>query len=130
MASPVNKIRKTRRKPRRSRKTEIPKVVHQMGPANPKKWDKWITSWNNTNDFERKYWLDEDLPAVVKKAAPHLYDTWKNMGHWVERADFARYAILWEHGGVYADLDIELKDSKALLDLMKEGKAVFPFEKN
>eukprot|EP00747_Dinoflagellata_sp_TGD_P220969 gnl/TRDRNA2_/TRDRNA2_92881_c0_seq2.p1 gnl/TRDRNA2_/TRDRNA2_92881_c0~~gnl/TRDRNA2_/TRDRNA2_92881_c0_seq2.p1 ORF type:complete len:331 (+),score=32.29 gnl/TRDRNA2_/TRDRNA2_92881_c0_seq2:1-993(+) len=105
----------------------IPALIHQTGPKDTSKWDEWTKSMNVTN-FTRRFYRDEDLPAIVQEVAPDLYGAFLNFSDNIEKVDFARYAVLYRDGGIYCDLDIELKDVNALKSLMASNKVTLPFE--
>lgn len=51
-------------------------------------------------------WRNDDVRALLKESAPdylRIYDAYPRR---IQRADFARYAILYFCGGLYLDLDI------------------------
>ena len=90
---------------------QIPAVLHQMwaGPGVPLQFEDWTASWAmRMPQLQRKFYTDADLPAVVKKYTPQFYEQWSAFHRPVEKADFARYVLLYGEGGVYADLDVEL----------------------
>ena len=60
---------------------------------------------------------DEDLAALVRERAPELVPLYEAYPEAIQRVDAARYVILREFGGVYADLDLVcLRPIDALLD--------------
>ena len=84
----------------------IPKKLHQiwLGSPLPKEYKEYTESWQRLHpDWEYKLWTDADLQhySMINR---DLYDKARNYG---ERADIARYEILYKEGGVYADTDYE-----------------------
>ncbi len=84
----------------------IPKIIHQIwiGSPLPKKYRNWQKSWKKHHpDWEYKLWTDKDIEefGLVNK---HWYDKTPNYG---QKADIARYEILYRLGGVYVDMDFE-----------------------
>ena len=84
----------------------IPKVIHQIwvGSPLPQKYYRWQESWQKYHpDWEYKLWTDKDIEefGLTNK---HWYDKTPNYG---QKADIARYEILYRLGGVYADMDFE-----------------------
>jgi inositol phosphorylceramide mannosyltransferase catalytic subunit len=84
----------------------IPKKFHHiwLGPDPlPKEHGPWIETWKRHHpDWEFTLWTEENLPedpirpeVVERLRAP------------VERADILRLEILYRHGGVYLDTDLE-----------------------
>jgi mannosyltransferase OCH1-like enzyme len=94
------------------RSDAIPKIIHQTAPANT---DKWHPVWKQCQkswqkhfpDYEYKMWTDEDLDDIVRIKYPWFYPTFQNYDKKIKRIDAARYFILFEHGGIYADMDFE-----------------------
>jgi mannosyltransferase OCH1-like enzyme len=80
---------------------EIPRIIHQTAPADKKKWLKKFPNW------EYKFWSDEDLENLIRTKYPWFLETYKGYDKNIKRIDAARYFILYEHGGLYADMDFE-----------------------
>lgn len=86
----------------------IPKVIHYCwfgGNPLPELAIKCIESWKKfCPDYEIKEWnesnYDVNKCAYVKEA----YEAKK----WAFVSDYARYDILYQHGGLYFDTDVEL----------------------
>jgi mannosyltransferase OCH1-like enzyme len=121
----------------------IPKLIHQMWldksiddnegvPVDNKKYSLY-TTYSNTiknfnKDFEYVFWnndkinnLFDDYPILQKYKS-----TWNNFPHLIEKCDFARYMILYVHGGVYIDLDYICR--KNLYPLIKNREIAFVWE--
>ena len=84
----------------------IPKIIHQIwiGSPLPDKYIPLINSWKlNHPDWEYILWDDVMIDALglINK---DQYDTSTNYG---QKADIARYEILYRVGGVYVDIDFE-----------------------
>lgn len=89
----------------------IPKIIHQMAPANINKWNYFWhechQSWKDKfNDFEHVMWTDEKVFELVETSYPEYYEMFKSFSHNIIRWDFARFCILHKFGGIYADMDI------------------------
>ncbi|ADB04097.1 glycosyltransferase [Cannes 8 virus] len=85
-----------------------PKILHQTWKSKelPESCKDLVGTWRNMfPDFEYKFYLDEDLRDVVKKYVPQHLSLYDAMSKNIERVDFARYAILYGVGGIYADID-------------------------
>ncbi len=85
----------------------IPLKIHQIwiGPRPvPEKFKWMMKTWQDQHPhWEYKLWTNDDLktfPFINKEA----FDAAKN---WGMKADILRYEILYNHGGVYVDLDFE-----------------------
>lgn len=97
------------------------KIIHQTAPADKTKWHPiWFTcqqSWlTNFPDYEYRMWTDEDLDELIKTKFPWFYETFTGYPNKINRIDAARYFILYEYGGIYADMDFEcLKNFESLI---------------
>ncbi|MFC1845669.1 glycosyltransferase family 32 protein [Candidatus Dependentiae bacterium] len=84
----------------------MPKIIHQiwLGSPVPEKFDHFRNSWKNMHpDWEYKLWSDADIEALNLQN-DSCYHAAVNYG---ERSDIARYEILYQFGGVFADIDME-----------------------
>lgn len=89
----------------------IPKIIHQLAPANKNKWhpiwESCSESWRKQfSGFTFMYWNDEDLLSFIEKEYPQFLETYNLFPFNIMRVDFARYCILHKYGGIYADMDI------------------------
>lgn len=95
----------------------IPHIIHQiwLGSPLPEKYQSFCDSWKAFNPgFEYHLWDDEAIRSILKGKIAELYDKTENYG---AKSDIARYAILLQYGGLYADTDFECVQSFApLLD--------------
>jgi len=62
---------------------------------------------SNNPDWQVKIWTDDDCYALMKQHFPDFYETWTNLTPRLKMWDAVRPAILWVHGGIYLDHDIE-----------------------
>ncbi|OWF49825.1 mannosyl phosphorylinositol ceramide synthase CSH1-like [Mizuhopecten yessoensis] len=88
----------------------IPKIIHQTWKNTeiPSKFITWIKTWKaNHPDWEYFLWTDESAHALIKDKYPFLLSTFDNYSEGIRKADALRYVILYEFGGVYADMDLE-----------------------
>ncbi len=84
----------------------IPKVIHQIwiGSPLPDRYLPLIASWKEAHpDWQYILWDDSMIEALdlVNK------DQYKESKNWGQKADIARYEILYRFGGVYVDIDFE-----------------------
>lgn len=100
----------------------IPRTIHHVwvgGPI-PPELEAYRQTWSTTHpEWEMRLWGDDDLDWIENR---DLFDRAaeivpeRNIGQF--RANLARYEILWRHGGVYADMDMEsLKPLDRFCDL-------------
>lgn len=117
-------------KPTPSSKPEkTPKIIHQTWKDHniPENLVEYAESCKRVNpDYEYILHTDTDLRNIVKEYFPNYIKDYDNFSHFIERVDFARYAILWAFGGVYADLDMQCFNS--FDPLVQRNKPVFGSE--
>jgi len=92
-----------------------PITVHLLAPADTTRWSRWLHSWQVAQGFEVRLWHDEDLPPIVREVASKHATRILAFRTPVELYDVARYCILWKYGGIYADLDVELRSGRVQL---------------
>jgi mannosyltransferase OCH1-like enzyme len=84
----------------------IPRVIHHIwiGPDPlPDDHRPWIKSWKRHHPkWKHRLWTEADLPADPIR--PEILERLRAP---VERADILRLEILYRHGGVYVDGDLE-----------------------
>ena len=88
----------------------IPKIIHQTWKTAqiPHHYVKWMKSWQkNHPDWEFMFWTDESARKLIADKQPDLLQYYDGYLENIRRADALRYVILYEYGGVYADLDLE-----------------------
>jgi mannosyltransferase OCH1-like enzyme len=90
----------------------IPKIIHQTAPSDKSRWnpiwEKCQQSWKDKfPDYEYKLWTDEDLDEFISTKYSWFYPTYQGYNEKIKRIDSARYFILYEYGGIYADMDYE-----------------------
>ena len=96
-------------------KIYIPKIIHKIAPADKSKWrDVWITSHNSwlkyykEPEYKIMMWNDEeDINNFIKNKYSWFYSIYCNYPHKIQRIDMVRYFIIYEYGGIYADMDYE-----------------------
>jgi mannosyltransferase OCH1-like enzyme len=107
----------------------IPKIIHQIAPKNRGKWHPvWNTchsSWKG--DYTFILWNDSDeIDNFIKETFPERFDFYQSLPLHIMKLDYVRYALLYEYGGIYADMDVyfyedfyeNLKSSICLLEPM------------
>ena len=89
----------------------IPRLIHQTWKSAdlPESYRGWFETVDDLHpDHEHRLWTDEDNLRLITDRYPWFVDTYLSYAHDIERADSIRYFILYELGGVYLDLDMEL----------------------
>lgn len=61
----------------------------------------------HSEDYVKVLWRERDLLEILTPEQKTLYSSY---GRKIQKADYARYAILTHFGGIYADFDIRLTD--------------------
>ena len=99
----------------------IPKIIHQTWKTYdvPEEWWDCVNSWKAHHpDWEYRLWTDDESESFVARHYPDFLSTFQNYPYGIQRADAIRYLVLYQLGGVYADLDYECLQP---LDPLLEG---------
>lgn len=95
----------------------IPKVIHYCwfgGNPMPKSVQKCIRSWKKyCPDYQIICWNENNFPVECNTYCSQMYKEKR----WAFLSDYARLKIVYEHGGVYLDTDVQLL--KSLNDLLE-----------
>ena len=101
---------------------QIPKVIHTFwfsGDPLPDEYEKCLDSWRKyCPDYEIKIWNQQTYDCTKNKFVRDAIKARK----WAFAADVARIDVLYDYGGIYMDLDIEIYRP---LDDMLYHKGVF-----
>ncbi len=95
----------------------IPKIIHYCWFGNKPldaKSKKCIASWKKYfPDYEIKEWNENNFDITQCQYAREAYYEKK----WAFVSDYARFKILYEHGGIYFDTDVEvIRDFAPILE--------------
>lgn len=105
----------------------IPRIIHYFWFGHGKKPDifyKCLSSWKDkAPDFKILEWNEENFDINFCPYSSQAYQA--KMYAFV--SDASRYQILYEHGGIYLDTDVELLKS---LDSLLENQMFMGFEDN
>jgi len=90
---------------------KTPGILHQMAPADSRRWHpiwrRCQASWRQEfAGFDYQMWDDERIDAFVRERFPGHYPVFAACPLQIIKIDFARYMILYEYGGIYADMDM------------------------
>ena len=105
----------------------IPKKIHYcwFGKGEkPKLAQKCISSWKKyCPDYEIIEWNEDNFDINMNGYTRYCYDNQK----WAFLSDYARLVIIYEHGGIYFNTDVEVVRS---LDTLLSHEAFAGFEDN
>lgn len=97
----------------------IPKVIHYCwfgGTPLPPLAEKCISSWKKyLPDYEIKRWDESNFDINIIPYTKEAYDAKK----YAFVSDYARFLILYQHGGLYFDTDVEI--IKPMDDIIEAG---------
>lgn len=99
----------------------LPRIIHWTRPpvypgASPLPvlvWQVALRSWSRffprSQGFQHFMWTDANLSSCMEAEFPSYLSAFHALPGGVERSDVGRYCILHKHGGIYADLDYEVR---------------------
>lgn len=103
----------------------IPKIIHYCWFGRGEKPDsvkRYIDTWKQyCRDYEIMEWNEDNFDVSQNVFSKEAYQAKK----WAFVTDYARLKILYEHGGIYMDTDVEVCKS---LDQLLEYEAFSGFE--
>ncbi|GLC37790.1 hypothetical protein PLESTB_001477000 [Pleodorina starrii] len=91
----------------------IPRTIHQtyrtrqLSPTLRAVRQSWARV--NGPGWQLRFYDDEACIAFVRREFPEYLDAYLSLPKDVERSDFFRYMVILRLGGVYADIDVELR---------------------
>lgn len=123
----------------------IPKIIHQIwfnfknediDTELPEKMRKFHDSWINLNPkFQVILWNDSKAKKFVQYYFPELFELYNKYKHPIYRVDVFRILVLYQMGGIYADMDLQcLKNIDPLFDFLStptcksNSKSTYNFE--
>ena len=105
----------------------IPKTIHYCwfgGNPLPIQYKEWMKSWKKfCPDYEIVEWNEDNYDVHKNQYISGAYKAKK----WAFVSDYARLDIIYEHGGIYLDTDVELIKN---LDNLLYAKGFMAFELN
>lgn len=103
----------------------IPKIIHYCWFGQkplPNQYKDWMKSWKKyCPDYEIVEWNENNYDVHKNKYISGAYEAKK----WAFVSDYARLDIIYEHGGIYLDTDVELIKN---LDDLLYAKGFMAFE--
>jgi hypothetical protein len=98
----------------------LPKIIHNIvGPSKNELVEECLASWESTlkYGFGIKHWDDHEIEKFISKWHPLVLPAFKNARNHAEAADIARYLIVYNFGGVYADWDVEVLHTRKIIKI-------------
>lgn len=98
---------------------KMPRIIHQSYISEETVPDHWKSSYKATREIcEDNGWTymfhsDEDNLKLVEEHYPDMLELYNAQPKPIMRADMARSCYLHKYGGLYLDLDLQLKPEKA-----------------
>lgn len=93
----------------------IPKIIHSLWLSKdapfdnvdmPEKYDKYQQSIiSNNQDFRHMYWSGNSILKLIQEHFPEHLSFYTELTPVISKCDFARFAIVAVHGGMYMDAD-------------------------
>lgn len=90
----------------------IPRILHQIyfggEDAAPESYRRYAGTWRVRHPgWDHQFWDAARCRALIEKHYPWFLPVYDGYRHRIQRVDAIRCFILYHHGGVYADMDIE-----------------------
>lgn len=86
------------------------KHIHQMWyqgiSSVPERYGKNVGRWKELHPtFEYHFWDESSVTDLLQTRFPQYIEPWSQIDKMIKKCDAARYLILHEFGGMYADMD-------------------------
>lgn len=108
----------------------IPHIIHQMCnvPMVPDQFVDAMKSFVKYNPtWQYRFWTYDSGRKLLEKYHPYLVNIYDTFGeNDVKKSDLLRYALIYEYGGVYADLDV--KNLRSLNKTTTKYACILPTE--
>ncbi len=107
----------------------IPKITHQTARTSHLNWEEGRLTRRMRKllpDWDHQLWDNSEQAAAVRRIFPHLSDRFDAIPFGVARSDIARYALLYEYGGMYLDIDYKLL--RAFDEDLRSARVLLPIE--
>ena len=87
---------------------KIPKIIWQTMKTNrlPLFMKNYTDTWIDLNpEYEYRFCDDDDIIDFFKTSFPNYLEGYKQLKYGASKADLWRYLIIYQYGGIYADID-------------------------
>jgi len=103
----------------------IPAKIHQIWKTKSLPLVFSHIQWQDTYpNYVHKIWSDDDIVKLIDEEYPWLSEIYKSYPYNIQRADVARYVVIYHEGGFYADLDCFERKTRVLEPLRQSDLAV------
>lgn len=103
---------------------QIPKLIHMMWKSNDlsEEYRHNLESCKRVNShYQLIFWNDSSIEQFLMNNYIWFMPTYRSYENNIEKADVARYFIIFHYGGIYMDLDMEcVSDFKTIFSLAKK----------
>lgn len=108
----------------------IPKIIHQIWFQGEDKIPEHMLvyhrSWKEKcPDYILKVWGETEIKELMETVPEWIGDTYNSYDKMIQKIDFAKYAILYVHGGIYIDMDVKCLKSLNHTPGLQTKKAIF-----
>lgn len=89
----------------------IPKLIQQTAPTHRLTWEEARLTRRLRKmmpDWDYRLWSNDEQETLFAETFPDLIERFRRIPYPMGKADVARYAILYRHGGFYFDTDYKL----------------------
>jgi mannosyltransferase OCH1-like enzyme len=117
---------------------EFPKVMHHMWfqgmDSMPLKMQEYLSEWQEVyDDWVHMFWDENKIERFIRCSHPQYLEQYRRLPLLIQKCDFARYAILHTHGGIYADMDMKpISNGKApmleRIEMMRPNQDMMRFD--
>lgn len=97
--------------------------IHLLAPKDKIKWHPiWFKCFNTIQKLNHqiKIWDDQEINKELISDDKEFYNEYLNKLHPIYKYDYIRYIILEQYGGIYLDMDVEVKTN--FLQLLNPNK--------
>jgi hypothetical protein len=87
---------------------KIPKIIWQTMKSNhvPSIMKGFSNSWiENNPEYEYRFCDDDEIIRFIKCEFPEYFEGYQKIQYGASKADLWRYLVIYQFGGVYADMD-------------------------
>jgi hypothetical protein len=91
----------------------IPKIIHKSAPKNKLEWhpiwERCHSSWEDNyskSEYLHILWDDDTIDSFIKEKFNQYWKLYNEFPFHILKLDFFRYCVLYEYGGIYADMDM------------------------